>query len=515
MQGSTNSGGVRQAELLASLSLAIDLGLGLPAEWMQRTALVSVRLALAAGLSQQQQRTCYFLALIRNIGCTSTSLADARLMGNEMEQVALFMADPDDGPGMMAVLVRDVGAGLPLAEQAATRARFFEAAAGGVFAENHRNHCEGGAILAERLGLGAEVSSAMWSMYERWNGNGSRGLAGEEVDLAARVMHVASVASHFHSEGGVDLAGEVLRQRSGQSLDPKLCGLMLKDAPILLADLNGPLAQTVLAAEPGTSVVLSGPPLTLALEAIADFTDAKIPQTLGHSRRVAELAAGAARLSGLPGTDAATLATAGYIHDVGRLGVSAGLLARPGPLTPAEWERIRLHPYLTERVFAASPALAPAARLAAMHHERQDGSGYHRGLGASELSGAARILAAANAFAALTEERPHRLRSDAGAAAKALTKMGRDGVLDVRAVDAVLAGAGEVNSNRRSANVTMSEREIEVLRLLARQNSNKEIARELGISPKTVEHHVSHIFDKTGCTTRTGAALYATHNALL
>ncbi len=515
MQGSTNSGGVRQAELLASLSLAIDLGLGLPAEWMQRTALVSVRLALAAGLSQQQQRTCYFLALIRNIGCTSSSLSDARLMGNELEQTALLMADPDDGPGMMALLMRDVGAGLPPAEQAATQARFFEAASSGVFASNHKNHCEGGAILAERLGLGPEMSAAFWAVYERWNGQGDQGQSGEEIDVAARVMHVASVAAHFHKEGGLEQASEAMRQRAGRSLDPHLCGLVLQDMTDLLAEPEGPLAQAVLAAEPGSSLVLSGSALTMALEAIADFTDAKIPQTLGHSRRVAELAAGAARLSGLPGTDAATLATAGYIHDVGRLGVSAGLLARPGPLTPAEWERIRLHPYMTERVFAASPALAPAARLAAMHHERQDGSGYHRGLGAGELSGAARILAAANAFAALTEERPHRLRSDAGAAAKALAKMGRDGVLDVRAVDAVLAAAGEVTSNRRSANVTLSEREIEVLRLLARQNSNKEIARELGISPKTVEHHVSHIFDKTGCTTRTGAALYATHNALL
>lgn len=192
MQDATD-GGVRQAELLACLSLAIDLGLGLPAEWMQRTALVSVRLAQAAGLSEQVQRSCYFLALIRNIGCTSTSLSDARLMGNEMEQTALLMADPDDAKGTMAILLRDVGAGLPPAEKAETQARFFSAASSGAFATNHQNHCEGGAILAERLGLGPDVSLALWSMYERWNGKGTRGLAGEEIEMAARVMHVASV----------------------------------------------------------------------------------------------------------------------------------------------------------------------------------------------------------------------------------------------------------------------------------------------------------------------------------
>ena len=166
-------------------------------------------------------------------------------------------------------------------------------------------------------------------------------------------------------------------------------------------------------------------------------------------------------------------------------------------------------------MFAGSPKLAPAARLAATHHERLDGSGYHRGLAAADLSGAARILAAANAFAALTEERPHRDRCDGNAAARTLTTQGREGRLDPRAVDAVLSAAGETSKQRHSAAVVLSEREIEVLRLLARQNSNKQIARDLGISPKTVEHHVSHIFDKTGCSTRTGAALYATHNALL
>ena len=515
MQMATDSGGVRQAELLACLSLAIDLGLGLPAEWMQRTALVSVRLAQAACLSEQVQRSCYFLALIRNIGCTSTSLSDARLMGNEMEQVALLMADPDDAKGTMAILLRDVGAGLPPAEKAETQARFFSAASSGAFATNHQNHCEGGAILAERLGLGPDVSLALWSMYERWNGKGTRGLAGEEIEMAARVMHVASVAAHFEQEGGMERAVRALRQRSGKSLDPSLCQIVLQDPGAFLAIPDQPLAQAVVAAEPGPSLVLSGAALTLALGAIADFTDAKIPQTLGHSRRVAALAASAARLSGLPGTDADTLASAGYIHDVGRLGVSAGLLARPGPLTAAEWERIRLHPYLTERVFAGSPALAPAARLAAMHHERLDGSGYHRRLAAADLSGAARILAAANAFAALTEERPHRDRCDGNAAARTLTTQGREGRLDPRAVDAVLSAAGETSKQRRSAGVVLSEREIEVLRLLARQNSNKQIGRDLGISPKTVEHHVSHIFDKTGCSTRTGAALYATHNALL
>lgn len=283
MQDATD-GGVRQAELLACLSLAIDLGLGLPAEWMQRTALVSVRLAQAAGLSEQVQRTGYFLALIRNIGCTSTSLSDARLMGNEMEQTALITADPDDARATMKLVFHGIGAGLPLPSRIATLARFFRAVSGGVFATNHAEHCEGGAILAERLGLGPDVGQALWSIYERWNGKGSRGLAGEAIDIATRVMQVATVAVHFHGEGGPALAAQVLRQRSGKTLDPNLCQILLQDPTTLLAIPEEPLAQAVLVAEPGSSLMLSGEALTLALGAIADFVDAKIPQTLGHSR---------------------------------------------------------------------------------------------------------------------------------------------------------------------------------------------------------------------------------------
>ena len=375
MQVAADGGGVRQAELLACLSLAIDLGLGLPAEWMQRTALVSVRLAQAAGLSERVQRTCYFLALIRNIGCTSTSLSDARLMGNELEQTALLTADPDDARGTMRLVLQGVGVGQALPSRIATLVRFFASMSAGVFDANHTEHCEGGAILADRLGLGPEVGQAMWSMYERWNGKGSRGLAGEAIDVAARVMHVATIAAQFPGAGGTAPAAQALQQRSGKSLDPNLCRVLLQDPDAMLAIPDAPLAQAVLAAEPGPSLMLSGAALTLALGAIADFVDAKIPLTLGHSRRVAEFAASAARLSGLLASDADTLACAGYIHDAGRLGVSAGLLAHSGPLTAAEWERIRLHPYLTERIFVGSPALAPAARLAATHHERQDGSG--------------------------------------------------------------------------------------------------------------------------------------------
>ena len=119
-----------------------------------------------------------------------------------------------------------------------------------------------------------------------------------------------------------------------------------------------------------------------ALEAIADFVDLKSPYTLGHSRGVAELAEAAARNYGLSAEECNRLRRAGLVHDLGRLGVSNAIWDKPDELTPAEFERVRLHPYLTERILASSPTLAPLGALAVEHHERLDGSGYPRGLAA-------------------------------------------------------------------------------------------------------------------------------------
>ena len=96
------------------------------------------------------------------------------------------------------------------------------------------------------------------------------------------------------------------------------------------------------------------------------------------------------------------------MHDLGRSGVPNTIWDKPGPLTDVERERVRLHPYYTERVLARPESLAALGAIAVCHHERLDASGYHRSLPGSALSPAARILAAADVYHALTEARPHR-----------------------------------------------------------------------------------------------------------
>ena len=102
---------------------------------------------------------------------------------------------------------------------------------------------------------------------------------------------------------------------------------------------------------------------------------------------------------------------AGLVHDFGRLGVSNAIWDKPGPLGAGEWERVRMHPYFTERMLCQSEALAPLGRVAVQHRERLDGSGYPRGLVGHAISRAARIIAAADAYQAMREPRPIAPRS--------------------------------------------------------------------------------------------------------
>jgi DNA-binding CsgD family transcriptional regulator len=289
-----------------------------------------------------------------------------------------------------------------------------------------------------------------------------------------------------------------------------------RDAGDLLAGLNEASSwDLVLDAEPRLSRIVSGSELDDVLAAMADLVDVKAPHMAGHSRGVANLAAEAGRLCGLPEPEVLVLRRAGFVHDLGRLGVSNAIWDKPGPLTDAEWERVRLHPYLTDRMLANVEALAPARQLAARHHERLDGSGYPRGLTAAALTPADRILAAADVWHALTEPRPYRpARSPAEAAAE-LRAEAKAGRLDGDAIHAVLRAAGHRAPARRDWPAGLTAREVEVLGLLARGHSNKSIAKQLVVAPKTVSNHVEHIYGKIGVSTRAAAAVFAMQHGLV
>jgi HD-GYP domain-containing protein (c-di-GMP phosphodiesterase class II) len=361
------------------------------------------------------------------------------------------------------------------------------------------------------------VRDALQHVFERWDGRGTpAGLAGEQIALPARIAVIADIVEAFRRLGGLEAAVEVARRRAGGQFDPQLAEHVCANADALLSDLDETTGwDAAIAAEPALARRMSGVELDTALAAIADFADLKSPYTTGHSRGVAERAAAAATRAELGDATAAELRRAGLLHDVGRLGVSNTIWDKAAPLSETEMERVRMHPYLTQRTFSRAPRLARLAEVAAAHHERLDGSGYPRGLAGGALSPEARILAAADAYQAMTEPRPHRGARSADDAARELRRDVAAGRLDADAVDAVLGAAGHRVRRRREGPAGLTQREVEVLVLLARGLSNKEIGARLVVSPRTVGHHIAHIYRKIGSSNRAGASLYAMQHGLL
>lgn len=388
----------RLIELLGALSLTTDLGAGVPFEKGLRTSAVALWLADALELPLSDRRAAYFAALLRSLGCTAHASVFAEMFGDDVaiqrELKLLDLTDPELAAAQVARFSKWAGAAR--AQELVQRFGREVPAQG---TQLGRGACEVSAALGARLGLPDGAIAALDEVYERFDGNGfPEGRAGEQLTIAARVVHVAEQAVVAHYEAGAE--------------------------------------------------------------------------------------------------------------------VSSSVWDRPGPLGPVEWERVRLHSYWTERILARCPALARLAPLAGAHHERLDGSGYHRGARGIELSSGARMLAAADAFAAMTEARPYRDAFSREGAAAELHQEVLAGRLDAEAAGAVIEAAG-LPRRRTAWPNDLTDREVEVLRVLARGLSNREIAETLVLSPRTVQHHLASVYDKISMRTRAGAAVFAIENGLV
>jgi putative nucleotidyltransferase with HDIG domain len=507
---------IRLAELLAVLSLGADLGLGLPMEHVMRQSLIALRLGDRLGLDESERSVLYYVSLLSWVGCHVDAYEQAKWFGDDQAMKrSVRMVDNVGITGLLNGLSQ-LGTGRPLLERVRTGLAFFT---GGMRDAEMMlaNHWYAVDDLAGRLGLDQEVRDSLAQTFERWDGKGSPGdHKGEDLVPSARLVALADVLEVFHQSGGVAGAVEVARARSGTQFDPALVEIACQDAELLFSDLDAVTHwDAIIEAEPGLSTPLSDQHLDACLEAMADFTDVKSPYTLGHSRAVAELAAEAARVMGFSPADVRLVRRAALVHDLGRLGVSNAVWDKRGSLTAAEMERVRIHPYLTDRMLASSPGLAVLGEVAVQHHERLDGSGYPRGLSGEAISPLGRVLAATDMYCAKTEPRPHRPSRSADEAAADLRDEVRAGRLDGPAVEAVLRAAGHAVKRRQDWPAGLTAREVEVLRLVARGFSNKEIAEELVISKKTAGNHVEHIYAKIGVSNRARASLFAMKHGLM
>ena len=514
--GAAKQRGVRLAELVAALSLGIDLGFGQPMEHVLRQCLIAMRIADRHGVDEDGQACAYWTALLVGVGCHTDAHEQAKWFGDDLA----LKADKYqyDYRSVRAAIsgVRRIGSGNTPLHRFRVGLEFV--------LSGHREvddmiaqHAAMARALGERLGLQQEVLHALGASYEQWDGRGWPGaLRGEAVPLASRITQLSEYVEVANRNGGLPAVHDLARARGGKQFDPALTELLLDDGESLLAGLDEVRSwDEVVSAQPALGHVLDDDELDLALTAIADFVDLKSPYTLGHSGALADLVADAAAVLGLPVATARTVKRAALVSGFGRLGVSNAIWDKPGPLGAGEWERVRLHPYITERMLQQSPSLSPLGAVAVQVRERLDGSGYPRALTGAGLGVTARLLAAADAYQAMCEPRPHRPALDPAAAARELQGEARAGRLDSTTVDAVLTAAGHRVPRRREGPAGLTPREVQVLQLVARGLSNKEIARTLGISPKTAGNHLEHIYAKIGAVNRAGASLFAVQHGLL
>jgi HD-GYP domain-containing protein (c-di-GMP phosphodiesterase class II) len=505
---------------MAALSLATDLGLGQPLEHELGVCLAALELAERLGCDPEEASHVYYVALAAHVGCTGVAPHFAEWVGGDdiHFQSGVQVLGPVSEPAEdLRHFLRHFADDRPLRERVILLGRLL--IAGDARAKlMAANLCEGAAVLARRLHLPDEVTRALAQLTERWDGKGFPGeAAGDEISRPLRILRVAQDLVTIARAQDLRAAIAALERRRGRGYDPEVVDVALADPDALSrAGEVSDVWERVIDAEPEPVATISAAGLLTIARAIGEFVDVKVGFLHGHSTRVAELAATGAEHLGCSGAEASRIRAAGFLHDLGRVSVPNGIWDKEAPLSASEWERVRLHPYYTERVLERSEALAGLARVAGAHHERLDGTGYHRQAAGAQLDLGSRLLAAADVYDALTHERPYRKAASPAGARAGLGESVRSGAIDKRAADAVLEVAGSSPLDVRQGHPAgLTEREAEVLRLVARGRTSREIAQALVITEKTAGHHIEHIYAKTGVSTRVGAALFAMQHDLI
>jgi HD-GYP domain-containing protein (c-di-GMP phosphodiesterase class II) len=505
---------VRLAELIGALSLAADLSSGLSVEKSLRTVLVASRLARLVGLGGDELTDVFWVSALRLVGCLGFAHEEAAFAAgddNSMRRTLVY-ADFDQPLDVVGRVFRGLAPEAPPLKRITGIARF--ALDRSAPRRHAQSTCETAIFFARSLGMPEGVATALDATHERFDGRGPRAVPGEKMPIAAKLVDVADVLELFAWTGGVDLARQVLLQRRGKALDPVLVDAAVENSRALLEGLrDGSVWEAYLAAEPAP-LRASQDAVDRGCVALGRFGDMKSVYTLAHSRRVSVLAEQAGRAAGLDERSCALLRMAGCVHDVGRVAVANGTWDKKGALNAVEWQRVRSHSRYTEDVLRGAE-LAELADIAGATHERGRGVGYHKSLRLDTLSPLAKIVAAADVMAALGEERPHRAALDDTRAVKEMRALVEAGELDARAVQSVLDARGVTRARKDAWPGGLSNREVDVVRLVAVGRTNKEIGNLLGMSARTAQKHVMNVYDKLGLESRAGLALYAVQHGLL
>lgn len=515
---------VSVAEVLCAFAYANDLAFGLQLEDTLRSSYLAWRIAGELGVSATDRHDAYVTALLKDAGCTSwtTELASAWHGDEIAARRDLVIFTP---PGAMPAFVRWMREHVGRDEATLGRLRRYFAvlrASGPLFREGFETTAAVATRIAERLGMSAGVQDALKAVFERWDGSGyPSGQSGEAIPLVSRVVWPTFFLIPVHRVSGRDAAVELAATMRGKAFDPAVVDAFRRLATdeSFWGELEADDIQArILALAPAAGGAgASDRLMDAAALAFADFIDLKSRHAAAHSRRVGAVSEQLARITGCAPAAVAQIRRAGLMHDLGLVAVPTFVLDRPwASLSEAERDQHRLHPYHGERILRRVPAFAPLADMVGTHHERADGSGYYRGLSGTNISLGARIIAVADRLDTLTHDGAGSRALPIEAALDAIAAEPFDEEI-VRALRVAVGGgvpavAGGALPARPAG---LTDREVEVLRLVARGLPRREVARRLGITENTTRHHLEHIYNKTGAANRVGATLFAMEYGLL
>lgn len=398
------------AQILSSLSYALDLTEGQPMGHAVRTCLIGMRIGADYGLSGAELRALHYGLLMKDAGCSSTS---ARMHG------VLSAGDQSKGEvkivnwcSLSEAIRFAVAHTLPEGTFMERANKIFGmiGAPSDLMQEVAHDRCERGSEIVVALGLGEEAARAVYSLEEHWDGSGTpHGLKEDEIPIQARIGCLAQTLDVFANAFGTGPAYEVVNSRRGKWFDPKLV-----DAANSFA--HDTSFWKVVRKSPEAGIAALNRRFKAATEAeidticdiFAQIVDTKSMYTTEHSYRVRDYALRIARSFGYDETQLAFIRRAALLHDIGKLAVPNTILDKPDKLTPDEYDCVKLHPYHTWQILRVIPGFERMAEVAGAHHERLDGSGYFRSLWANQLDRDMRILAVADAFDAMTADRPYK-----------------------------------------------------------------------------------------------------------
>ena len=519
---------IRTADVLGALSAAADLALGMPEGHAARSCYLGMALADRLNLSAEEKATVYYAELLMDAGCTAwAGYVATAIMGDEMgaRRDFYFYRDARNPLDVLGWLQQYMAVGAP-AHVRAKHMLDFTMQGKAFQREGLQNTAEVACRFAERLGMPGEVQSTLWSVFEQWDGKGPNRAQGDAIPMASRIVAVTSLLEAFYAAGGRAAALRMVQARRGKAFDPLLVEMFVslaRDEAFWEGFEEDRVWDNVLSMEPlSPHRLLPADRLADVAMAFADFADLKAFAPAGHSRRVGDLAARIAHRM-LGKSEAETVRLAGLTHDLGLVAVPSFVLHKAQEeFSTAEWERLRLHPYHAERILGRIPAFRAVIPLVGAHHERMDGQGYYRGLVGAQISPGARILAVADRYDELTHGLPGHPPLDSESALEQLYGDAGKAYAEecVRALEEELRADGTAKGRARGSRQRqwpsgLTNREVELLRLLASGLSRREVAGKLFLSEHTVRHHLEHIYDKIGVRTRVAATLFAVEHDLL